>query len=775
MEIRLLLLSLSILISSLAYTQTGSIRGNIYDKEDGEPVIFATVSIEGTSLGTNTDLDGFFTLPNVPVGTQKVVVTFVGYQDFIVEVEILKDKIQNVQYFLEKSSVQLKEVQVSGSREQARNETTVSKVTITPKQVKSLPSIGGQADLAQYLPVLPGIVFSGDQGGQLYIRGGSPVQNMMLLDGMVIYNPFHSIGFYSVFETEAIRTIDVYTGGFNAEYGGRASAVVDIKTREGNKRRFAGLVSASPFQAKVLLEGPISKLKEGGGGSISYLITAKQSFIDETSKALYSYAVDTALYNRGVAPENRVAPEDIGLPFRFTDLYGKISMLGNNGTQLNVFGFNFEDEVRYPGVNVDWSSFGAGLDFKVVPANSDAIIGGLISFSDYEIMLAEIGESPRRSRINSFSAGLDFSYFGNNSEFKYGFQVRGLTTELAFRNFSDITINHDVNTTEISGFFKYRKKINNLIIEPSFRLHFYASLNEASPEPRLSVKYNVSEKFRLKAAGGLYSQNLIGTVRDDDVVNLFTGFITDPEESFNKLNTDEPVDHKLQKAAHGIFGAEVDVSDKVTINVEPYFKRFSQIVNLNRNKTEATDSDYATEEGDAYGIDFSLKYETRKYYFWVAYSLARVDRFDGIQEYPPVFDRRHNINILGTYSFGPELQWEASARWNYGTGFPFNLTQGFYNRIEFEEEGITTDPLTNNTEIGQILSEDRNSGRLPTYSRLDLSIKYTHKFKKNLILETTASVTNVLDRENIFFADPTTLQRINQLPILPSLGVTFSF
>jgi hypothetical protein len=765
-----------LLIAFNAFSQTGTIRGNVFDKNTGEPIMFGSVSIDGSTLGTTTDLEGFFSLSNIPAGKQTVVVSFVGYEELKKEYTVRDGSIETVQLFLETGAIQLKEIDVSGRREQARTETQVSKVTITPKQVKSMPSIGGQADLAQYLPVLPGVIFSGDQGGQLYIRGGSPVQNMVLLDGMVIYNPFHSIGFYSVFETEAIRNIDVYTGGFGAEYGGRASAVLDIKTREGNRKRLAGQVSATPFVGKVMLEGPLSKLKEdGNGGSISYMLTAKHSYIDQVSKSLYAYAVDTALYNRGVRDESqRVAPGDIGLPFSFTDIYGKLSFLTGNGTKFNLFGFNHDDRVRYPGVDVNWDAFGAGTDFTIVPANSSAIIGGLISFSDYEISLDELEEAPRRSRINGFNFGLDFSYFGNDSEIKYGFQIRGMRTELEFRNFSGITIDHTKNTTEVAGFFKYRKKFNKLVIEPSLRLHFYASLNEVSPEPRLSLKYNVNNRLRLKAAGGLYSQNLIATVREDDVVALFVGFITDPEETFFKPGSDERVDHKLQKAVHGIFGAEIDITNRLEANIEPYFKRFTQIVNLNRNKNLPLDPDYATETGDAYGVDFSLKYQDRHYYLWAAYSLAWVKRFDGEQEYPPIFDRRHNLNLLGTYTFGSDLNWEASVRWNFGTGFPFTLTQGFFGRLNFTN-GLDTDPRTENPPIDQILSEDRNSGRLPAYSRIDLSMKYTHVMGDNLRLESTFSITNVTNRENIFFADPKTQSRINQLPILPSLGLTLSF
>jgi len=150
---------------------------------------------------------------------------------------------------------------------------------------------------------------------------------------MTIYNPFHSLGLFSVFETETIRSVDVLTGGFNADYGGRISAVVDLKTREGDKKRFGGVVGANPFQANVLLEGPIVPLNVETGTSVSFLVTGKHSFIDQTSPNLYPYVNEN---------------DSIALPFSFTDLYGKVSLVSGNGSKVDVFGFNFQDEVDFP-------------------------------------------------------------------------------------------------------------------------------------------------------------------------------------------------------------------------------------------------------------------------------------------------------------------------------------------------------------------------------------------------------------------------------------------
>ncbi len=772
-KIILAVFTLFVLICSTASAQKGgSLRGNVFDKNTGEPMIFSTVILQGTIIGTTTDVDGFYSIGNIPPGNYKMVVTSIGYDSTAVNVIIKEGAITTQRVMLTESSIQLGTVELSARREQARSDVSISKVTVTANQIKALPGTGGQADIAQYLPVLPGIISTGDQGGQIYIRGGSPIQNRILLDGMTIFNPFHSIGFYSVFETETIKTVDVLTAGFNAEYGGRVSAVVDLKTREGNRKRVSGLVSANPFQAKAVLEGPLKKFEEGGGSS-SFLFTAKHSYINETSPLLYSYAVDTTFYpssGEGLSEKDRKR-----LPFSFTDFYGKLSFLTENGSKLNLFGFNFNDDVNYIGVaKLGWQNVGGGANFTLIPPNSNLIIGGTIAYSDYSIQLREAGEQPRTSGIANYNVKLDFTYFGLRNEIKYGFEVIGLDTKFKFRNFVGNTISQNDNTTELGAFIKYKERVGNFIFEPSLRMQLYASQSSFNLEPRLGMKYNVTERFRLKAAGGFYSQNLISSVSELDVVNLFVGFLTGPEEQVTLPNSNERAPHRLQKAVHAVIGTEVDLTKNLELNVEPYYKGFNQLIQINRNKLSPTDPNFVTETGKAIGIDLTLRYETKKVYLWGTYSHAYVDRDDGKQVYPTIFDRRHNINLLGTYKFGKTLDWEAALRWNMGSGFPFTLTQGFYGNHNFND-GLNSDPLTNNGSLGIVLDTKRNAGRLPYYHRLDGSLKRTFKFGKYTSLEVVASATNMYNRENIFYFDRVRAKRINQLPIMPSIGVTFNF
>lgn len=741
------------------WAQTGIVRGVVYDKATGDPVPFAYVVLQGTTDGTTTDLDGFYNIANAPAGQISLTAFSIGYDTSTVVVDVVADKIRSQNFFINESGISLEQVDISAQRSQSKTETRVSVIQVTPQQIKSLPATGGDADIAQYLTVLPGVVSSGDQGGQLYIRGGAPVQNKILLDGMTIYRPFHSIGLYSVFETEAIKNVEVHSGGFNAEHGGRISAIVDMTTRQGNKTRFSGLVGASPFQARAMVEGPLKKFQDDGPGSVSFMLSAKHSYLDQTSKSLYDYASDS---------------QD-GLPFSYTDLYGKVSFVSKNGSSFNVFGFNFQDDVSYTNVaDVGWNSSGGGFNFNLIPPSSNLIFGGNISYSTYNVMLTDAEGLPRENTLDDLNLKLEFKYFGYQDELKYGIDVNAVSTDFRFTNFLGLNFDQKINNTDIAAYAQYKRIMGNLIVEPGLRLQYYASQSEFSVEPRLGAKFNATDRLRFKLAAGLYSQNLNSTVSERDIVNLFVGYLSAPEGILRKPNSTEEADTKLQKSAHAVFGVEVDVLDNLQVNVEPYYKRFTQLIALNRNKLTATDPDYVTETGDAKGLDISVSYKLKKFDFWGTYSLGFVDRDNGEQQYSANFDRRHNVNLLGTYFFGKNRSWSASARWNLGTGFPFTQVLGFYGYYSFfDQEGI--DYVEGNPDVTPVFDQQINKGRLPDYHRLDLSLQKRIDLSKYSKINITAAVTNAYDRQNIFYLDVLTLDRVDQLPIMPSLGVEFTF
>lgn len=755
-----------ILCGFSGFSQTATIRGFVYEKKTGEPVIGCSVYLDGTTIGTATNVDGYFSINRIPPGSYKLVAQGIGYKRQVKDVVVKADQVINDKIYIEEQVEEIGEVVVSGERQAMKTQVQTSVVKVTPKQMEKIPTIGSEPDLAQYLQVLPGVIFTGDQGGQLYIRGGAPIQNKVLLDGMIVYNPFHSIGLFSVFDTDIIKMADVYTGGFGANYGGRISSIMDITTRDGNKNRLSGKMSLSTFMAKALIEGPLKKPKNEGDGSASFILTAKHSFLEQSSKLFYSY-IDTS-----------------GLPFNFTDIYGKVSINAKNGSKVNFFGFNFNDHVTYRDItDIGWNTYGVGSNVVLIPGDYPALIKANLAYSSYLITMNEADQQPRESSINGFNLGLEFDYFFGKDELQYGIETLGFNTNFNYFNSVGRKITQEQFTTELATFVKYKMTWGKFLIEPSFRLHYYASLGEVSPEPRLGVKYNLSDIFRIKLAAGMYSQNLIAANSDRDVVNLFYGFLSGPE-NLQKEFDGKTITSKLQKSNHAILGFEFDLTQRLNLNVETYIKDNTQLTNINRNKLyddtgenqdkpEYLRKDFIIETGKAYGIDFLLKYDYKRIYFWGTYSLGWVTRYDGVINYPPHFDRRHNVNIVGSYTFGKDLTWELSTRWNLGSGFPFTQTQGFYEKIPFSD-GINTDYTTVNGELG-IVYGPLNQGRLPYYHRLDINLKKLIPTGGDSELEITFGITNVYNRKNIFYFDRIRYERVDQLPIMPSIGMNWTF
>jgi hypothetical protein len=763
---KLFFLMLIILSAVSIRAQQGAVRGFVYSKETGEPVIFTNVYLQQTNFGSTTDENGYFAITQIPAGAYQLQITYLGYDTLREKITIKPGAIITQKYFLTPASYEIEGVNVTARKTVARTETKTSVVKLTPADIQKIPSVGGEPDIAQYLQVLPGVIFTGDQGGQLYIRGGSPIQNKVLLDGLTIYNPFHSIGLFSVFDTDLIRNADVYTGGFGAQFGGRISSVMDITTKDGNKKRISGKLSANTFGANINIEGPLKKQISPDKGSASFIISAKHSYLDQTDDVFYNYA-----------------SED-GLPFTFTDLYGKLSFNSASGSKINFFGFNFEDNVKnYRSLSdFGWDSRGLGSNFVIIPGQTPVLIEGYVGYSEYEARMSDATTEDRTSSINGFDMGIDFTYISGDNNLKYGVSISGFTTDFYFKNNVERLIQQRENTTELNGYFKGKFILGDVVIEPGIRVQYYASLSELSPEPRLALKWNISDKLRLKMATGLYSQNLISARSNRDVVNLFYGFLSGPDELPARFR-DEEITSRLQKATHVIAGIEYDLTDYLSTNIETYYKNFSQLATLNRNKLydeadypEAPDylvKDFAVEQGKAYGVDMTLNYRRKGFTAYLAYSLGYVKREDEFDEYYPYFDRRHNMNLTANYLFGQHEDWEINARWNLGSGFPFTQTQGGYGLITFGE-GIQTDYTTVNEQF-ELLYGAYNEARLSYYHRLDLSISRLFFLGKHSKLKINAGVTNVYNRNNVFFVDRVTNERIDQLPVMPTFGFQLNF
>lgn len=781
---RIYIFSILVLLTALGFAQnTGTIKGFVYDKSNGEPVPFTNVYFKGTTIGANTDINGFFTINKINPGNYTLLITNFDFDTLKQEITIKAGDLLNKKFYVVKGGVKLAEVEITTTAAEKVEQTNVGVQKIDPIAINKLPSVG-EPDLAQYLQVIPGVVFTGDQGGQLYIRGGLPVQNKVLLDGLIVYNPFHSIGLFSVFDNEIMKNADVYSAGFGAEYGSRTSSIMDVTTKDGNKKHHAGKVAVSTFGAKLTLEGPLKKLDEEKGLSASYLFSAKHSYLPQTSKLLYSYANESG-----------------ELPFYYTDIYGKASVNSANGSKFSVFGFDFTDKVNFSEIaQFDWKNVGIGTNFVLVPESSNLLIEGVFAFSNYKINFKnpQLESENKSSGVSGLNTGFNFTKFIGRQELRFGFEGVITNSSYSISNPYLAQISMSRSTTDIGSFAKMKiiDKNKRIVFEPSFRLQYYATLNYFSPEPRASIKVNFTPKIRFKAAGGLYSQTLFSANSDRDVVNLFYGFVNGPDKSslstvyLDKDGKDRPINSSVQKANHMVGGFEFDIFKYFEFNVEVYQKFFNEVVNVNREKVfddnaanairpDIQKKDFIIEQGRAQGFDVAMKFERKRFYFWAVYSLSYNKRWFGntetkvITEYAPNFDRRHNINLVSSYAFGKTKNWEVNARFNFGSGFPFTPTQGFVNQLN-PQGNINYNFNTANGILG-FIPGTINSSRLPDFARFDIGIKYKIKLSERSTLEVNGGATNVLNRENIFYVDRFTFKRINQLPIMPSINISLSF
>ena len=786
MKLNKLFFTLLTLVLSISITlaQDATVRGFIFDKSNGEPVAYAKVLLKSKSSDDNksfatTDLDGYFSLAKIEQGEYYITIRASSFNEVVDSLKVIEqNQILSLRYDLSKPDnvTEIEGVEISATDKDKKTKVEISTIKLDKKGLERLPSFGAENDIVSALAVTPGVVTTGDQGGQIYVRGGTPIQNKILLDGMTIYNPFHSIGFFSVFETELIKSADIYTGGFDASYGGRVSSVMDITYRDGNNSEFGGKISISPFMAKAVLEGPLYKSKNPkSNAGASYIFSTKKSLLNYVSPTTYPYINDGR-----------------GLPFDFLDTYGKVTFKGDMGSKVSFFGFNNNDRVNYANVaDLNWKSSGGGVNFLLVPSSSPVFIKGHLNGSSYNILFQEdANTAPRESSINGFDLGFDFTYFlENQSEINYGINIGGFNTDFVTYNEIDSKIQLKDFTTEIGAYLNYRLITGRWVIQPGARVQAYASVPDIIVEPRMAAKFNATENLRFKFSGGRYSQNFTSAASDRDIVTLFYGFLSAPknvQSNFVYPNGKEiDVDNGLQISWHGIAGFEYDFTKYLSLNVEGYYKYFPKLANINTNKlyedvAEFADiddvfkKDFLIESGFAYGADFLLKYNKKRLFLWGVYSYGKTRRWDGFEYYTPLFDRRHNINLVGTYAFGKKKNLELSVRWNLGSGLPFTPTTGYFQGENFGN-GINTDYTTTNTNDVSLLTGELNSARLPTYHRLDITVKQNWVFKNDNSLELVIGITNVYDRNNIFYVNRVTNDKIYQLPVLPSGGLNFKF
>ncbi len=739
------LLVLGSLLPSVTYAQTATLRGFISDQSNGEALPGANVYLRDASgdlFGAAADNDGFFAVGRLVPGTYVVVVSFVGFVSHADTLQFARDEVHSYNVALVPDTEQLGEIVVDAARTAGAARVLAGLQTVLPAEIDRIPSVDIAGDLASYLTLLPGVVTIGDQGGQFFIRGGEPWQNLVLLDGVLLYQPFHILGFFSAFPSDILNSVDIYAGGFGARYGGRISSVIDVTTRHGNKRRFAGAITASPFIIGMRLEGPLDE-----SGKHSFLMSIRHSIIEQGA---------THLIKRPV-------------PFQFDDFFFKLHSSFTRDSRLSITllrtydrGRIGEDVGETPLAEVRWRNQMAGLRYLVLPGSVPVLAEFKIGYS---LLTSELGpdatpiRSARTSRVNTSA---DLTFYGGLVDIKWGLFARtlNLTSELGglFQNFA-----FDQEwVTEVGIYAEPEfKPMPGLSLAPSVRIHSFPSKRETYIEPRIRASYEVGPQ-RFSGAMGLYHQEIIGVSDRRDATSVFTAWAAVPKLS------------GVPGAVHLILGYNYRISRGLDVAVEGFRKWYSNLFIAEWTAFPRLTTRIQPADGDVVGMDIRLEYQTPKFYGQINYGLSSV-KYDAKQEslelwfgtakfrFRPAHDRRHQVNILASMKV---KKFDLTARWQFGSGLPYNRALGFDGFVLMD----TAINVFGEPGDRRVIYERPFNGILPTYHRLDLSVE--RKFEAGgAKITLQGSILNAYDRSNIFYLDVFTLQRADQLPFIPSFGI----
>lgn len=723
-----------------ALAQQADIHGTVSDSTTGERIPYANIMILGLSKGSAANTAGYYRIPSLPLGAYDIQASAVGFEKRTVRVVVLDDKTVTVNFLLPPSTVRLSEVVVTESMKPELLSTQTSVHVIDKAELKQVP-VGPQADILKSIQILPGFVTTSDVNAQFYVRGGAGDQNLFLLDGMRIYNPFHAFGLFSTFDPDIVRTTEVYTGAFPADFGGRLSAVVNMISRDGNASRFSSTLNVNFLSSKLQLEGPV-------GNSVQAIFTGRKSLFSRTFKTYLKQDV----------------------PLSFYDAFAKLSIKDpSSQDRYSIQALVTDDQLSASSSSdaaYSWSTKAVGVEGNFLM--SDRLFWNLtLSLSDYEArrIVREFSSAPPgrstisefglRANITSYTDSKDIYFFGFELDFpkaeyqfvdRLGTQVRLAETLLQF----SLWMRYQMNLEGLNADLGLRAEIGNF---------FRWGDVESALEPRASVSIPLTARWKAKASYGRFSQGLITVSNEDDVLPIFTPWIVIPTSL------------KPQTSNHYVLGVEGPVTTSLSVTLQAFYKQYPTLVAYNRDKIEVKEPDYINAEGSSYGGEILLRYSVPLMDFFASYTLARVVLKQPGFEYPPRYDRRHTANLLQVLH--PLTGLDISLRWEFGSGLPFTRLVGFYEKLNLGE-GY---PNSYVDETGQAIPIYglKNGARLPTYHRLDVNFNYTLIRLPGLEATVGAGVTNVYDRKNIFYFDRTTGRRTNMLRFFPTAAFSLEF
>lgn len=773
--------------AAVVFSQNFTISGYIEEASSGEKLISANVYDIKSGNGTITNTYGFFSL-TLPRDSVELTFSYIGYQTQTLKVFLDEDISQTIQL---EPYLELSEVEVVAERiEKIEESSQMSQVDIPVEQIKKLPALLGEVDVLKTLQLLPGVQSGGEGQSGLYVRGGSPDQNLVLLDGVPVYNVSHLLGIFSVFNADAIKNVTLTKGGFPARFGGRLSSVLEINMKEGNMEEFHGEGSIGLISSKFALEGPIRK------GSTSFLVSARRTYAD----LIFRPFINAFASEQGVKTK---------LKAHFYDLNAKVQHKFNDKHRLylsvysgaDVFYNKFEEDEDIFEGGIDWGNTISALRWNY-QINNKLFANTTLTYSNYDInFLAATefndGENTEKfsakylSGIEDFAAKVDFDFIPiPNHYIRFGASATHHTYRpgaLALKG-SDGTFELDTLIGSQNAYsMEYSAYIEDDIRLGAFKanvgVHASAFNTDGqwytSIQPRLGMRYLLSNNLAIKASYATMTQ----------YINLLTfEGLSLPSD----LWVPSTKQVKPQNSWQAAFGLARTFDNKYEISIEGFYKEMKNVVAYKEGASFlfGLENDWQEKvtqgNGEAYGIEVFLQKKKGRTTGWIGYTLSwnyrQFEELNGGKKYPFRYDRRHDISVAVIHEINDNIS--LSGAWVYGTG----------NAVTLNVFRYPTDVYTSGTGGGtpylyfyEIESGgQKNAFRMTDYHRLDLSIEFRKKKPKYERVWTVGAY-NVYNHKNPYFMiassdyDPDTdtsvrkFKEISILPVIPSVSFGIKF
>ena len=795
-------------------SMTASINGFVRDDASGEPISYANVFLSNSSIGAATNSDGYFVLSGIPSGMYEVNVTMIGYGVFKEKVNLLNRESVRLEIRLTEEAIKGIEVLVTAERQKFERSMESSQIALDLREINSAPAFV-EPDVFRTLQMLPGVQTTSDFSSALYVRGSTPDQNLIMLDGIAVYNPYHLGGIFSTFNTDAIKEADFHAGGFPARYGGRMGAILNVINREGNTEKITGSANLSLISSKALIEGPLPKWKGMKG---SWMISGRRTYIDKVVDALalpsgsknsdgsdiplrfpyyfYDYQIKA---NLDIDQDHRLTftrfyGDDV-LDFSYEDPSETVSNENVTIQQDSKFGLDWPWGNQTNGLTWRWivspkmitktflSNSRYRFDFDLFFQNRDLYTysdSTVINFINFNWNIYDI------IKDRTLETEVQYKY-SNDHEITGGFQIKKIRFDLGIQydletqdtSFTWNPLSLKNNTQEISFFLQDRWEVSKrLKIRSGLRLTDYNLHKKIYADPRIGMKYHISDDIALKANWGLYHQFLTTANNQDENLRLVELWLGIPKEK------------PASVSEHVIGGIEYMSPRNIFYRIELYQKTFENLLTLkqdNANEYEGTSQDSTMNEfwdtrGNSNGIELLVKKSSGKFNGWIGYTFSETKYYtEPSGWHNPNFDRTHTINIVGNYDLTSDL--ELSAALTQSSGNPYTKILG---RVYDWEQSLYNDSYW--YPIDSYLVGAKNTERYDDYFRIDIGMTRKGGNLFGLEYDTYWQIMNLTRHINILSyryrtkTDPLTgnqlgvqRQPIPMFPLIFTFGVKFEF